>query len=83
MCRLCRATRPAWRFCAARASTPQLLDLLADGLTWDTRKLTGTGDWSDCLRDALRYPEEISARTGPDTPERLTRAAITPSAAQR
>jgi TetR/AcrR family tetracycline transcriptional repressor len=30
----------------------QLLDLLADGLTWDTRKLTGTGDWSDCLRDA-------------------------------
>lgn len=30
----------------------QLLDLLADGLTWDTRKLAGTGDWSDCLRDA-------------------------------
>lgn len=30
----------------------QLLDLLADGLTWDTRRLTGTGDWSDCLRDA-------------------------------
>ncbi|MEY9929590.1 TetR/AcrR family tetracycline transcriptional repressor [Catenulispora sp. GP43] len=29
----------------------QLLDLVADGLTWDTRKLAGTGDWSVCLRE--------------------------------
>ena len=30
----------------------QLLDLLADSLTWDTRKIAATGDWSDCLRKA-------------------------------
>ena len=30
----------------------QLLDLLADSMTWDTRKLAGGGDWADCLRDS-------------------------------
>ena len=30
----------------------QLLDLLADSLTWDTRKFTTAADWSDCLRNA-------------------------------
>jgi TetR/AcrR family transcriptional regulator, tetracycline repressor protein len=29
----------------------QLLDLLADSLTWDPRKLAADGDWSVCLRE--------------------------------
>jgi len=30
----------------------QLLDLVADSVVWSARKLAGTGDWTDCLREA-------------------------------
>lgn len=30
----------------------QLLDLLADSVVWDARKLATTGDWERCLREA-------------------------------
>jgi TetR/AcrR family transcriptional regulator, tetracycline repressor protein len=40
----------------------QLLDLLADSVVWDTRKLTGAGDWSDCLRESAHgYYRHLTA----------------------